>query len=440
MKKQTDKVLNRLCRLLAKKDVDWAAVEQTIRRFPDINEYDGDDTTLSEAIHYCGMDRGQSITKLIHLFVENGYDLAANSGENGAEVLNALCWSAYDEGVTDAARLLLDMGIDPKLVYRENGQIDHESGIYGTIDWKLIGLWNQGYYDTANIFETLRQIVDAYRDGKDYHRVRCFSDCCGHTLRKVEYLPDFETWGTLAETYPGYDGSLVFRFDDLPLIVRRNIELSVNPFSVEDAKEPLTDVSARFSRTIGARLEKFVFIDAQTVKMCFQNGMILLMTAERINDNLMLSFCESFPEQPFPNLTGMEIDKVVFLSGRVYDPDCTQYTEESLGLLCGDRAFLLWSETDGWDYDDHWFGCLECSREMLSVRRRVLDLPKMKVERMFQHNHRKTGMRLSCGGKYLYLATNYFHEITVSLTGEKINSHEALFAFNGSEHIPTFSV
>ena len=131
----------------------------------------------------------------------------------------------------------------------------------------------------------------------------------------------------------------------------------------------------------------------------------------------------------------MEVDRVVFLSGRLYAPGCTKFTEESVGLLCGDRAFLLWSETDGWDYDDHWFGCLACSPEMLSVRRRILDLPKMKAERTFQHNHHKTGMRLSCGGKYFYLATNYFHEITLSLTDEKINSHKALFAFDSSEHL-----
>lgn len=435
MKDATNQILQRLATLMEKKVVDWDAVERTVNDFPDINEYDGYDTPLSLSFTFCGHDRGENMIRLVRLFLANGYDLSANEGKNGTEVLNGLCWSTYDETVTDAAKLLLDLGADPKIAYKENGEADYEKNVYGTIDWKLSGLWVQGYYDTANIFESYRQILDAYREERDYHRIRCYSDCCGHTLRKVEFLPDSETWGTLAETYPEYDGSLVFWFDDLPLVVKRYVEFSVNPFYVEDAKEPLTDISSRFSEIIGARLEQIVFIDTLTAKLCFDNGLFLLVTAEHVNENVTLSFFEVREEQPFPDFAGMEVNRVIFPGGIQYAPDCTQFTEESVGLLCGDRAFLLWSETDGGQYDDHWFSCVECSPKMLPERGRYLDLPNMKVERLFQHNHHKTGMRLSCGGKYLYCATDYFNKITLSLTDVKINSHKALFASRNSEHL-----
>ncbi|WP_352397230.1 hypothetical protein [[Clostridium] aminophilum] len=253
---------------LKKDHINWATVQRVIennKRY--INEFEDEDSALSDCYEYFD-DNGKNALELTRLFLENGFDVTANNGRNGASCLHKLCWSFYDQYILDVAELLLDAGADTTIAMDE----DDEEGVLGSISSKL-DYWSMGemtdcpsdYYYSANIFEAYYLMAERAQMHKDYHGIRAFDAAIGHRLDHVEEMTGF------------WEGShdkrriLLFHSEGMILEARASWELFVNPFVKEYAIE-CKDVSETYKEIMGSRITDLYFPGPYTAVLNFDNG------------------------------------------------------------------------------------------------------------------------------------------------------------------------
>ena len=221
------KAKDKLCKIISAKTVDWDRFDLALRTISDINvSYDGD-TILSELYHDC--PDGTVLVEVTKRFLKNGYDVSANNGLNGSQCLHNLCWATFDRYILDAAKLLLAVGARTDLpldMDEENSSED--SGVKGSISWRLGGDWVEGDYTIANIFEAYWEVVEACEAGKDFQAISVFDECVDETLARVDLIPTGENcsvvqYGPLSL----FDGQLVMWFGSKPLVVSKYIDFVI---------------------------------------------------------------------------------------------------------------------------------------------------------------------------------------------------------------------
>ena len=277
----------RLSKLLSEKVVNWVEVEAIIEslgnHINDKNNDGSDDTILSGLyLESDSYKRGEILVELTRLFLKYGYDVHANDDFNGAICLHNLCWASYDKYVLHTAELLLNAGANTHIKIE-----DDDDGILNSISWKF-GYWNNGEYDSANMFEAYYQMIQTEQSGEEYRGIRDVSDCLDMTVTKVECFnaPD------ITNNRITFNNAIVIWFGSMPLVVDKRVELIVNPNRV-NKKLNCVDLSAEFSKIIGQKFIKYNFSDAECVSLLFDNDIELVLSNNRTGgENDILGYLE----------------------------------------------------------------------------------------------------------------------------------------------------
>ncbi len=260
---------------LNKKRIDWDIVRELLEKNKDlINEIDGDESTLSDCFDYF-FENGKECVKLTQLFLEAGFDVAANGGRNGSTCLHRLCWSLYDQYIVEVAELLLEASADPTINLDPDEEDEDDNGVLSSIGFKL-GYWSVGsgneeltkigYLDDANIFEAYYLMVERFLAGKEYKGIRAFGNILGSTVRKVQRVSKF-----VADEDDEKRTSYILDCGDKTLEIRDYGDFIVNPYACEDVIET-EDVSEMFRPIIGATIKGLRFKDMHEGKLSFENG------------------------------------------------------------------------------------------------------------------------------------------------------------------------
>lgn len=424
------KATNILGGVLNKKSIDWDLFDLEVTKIPDINVIYEEDTILSELYHEC--PNGTILVEITKRFLENGYDVAANGGLNGALCLSNLCWATYDKYILDAAKLLLAAGANTKLPI--DGDDRESSGVKGSISWRLGGDWVNGDYTVANIFEAYWQLVEAYEAGRDYQSICSFEDCIGQPLLSAEIISSKPVISKPPLT--AFDGHMVLWFGDKPLVISKYIDFVVNPvFTMTMENESETAAADQYLQPLlNAKLSHFVFVDQCTAQLQFDNGMFLLLSSSDYrNKESRYGFFEICKDTQV-DLNGEEIESIALTPGKIYSDSCDRFTEHSASLICGDKAFLLHRYPEGYskNFDIH---IIKCSLPFVADYKRKIVLSDLKFEKAFLHQHKLSGIRIACGTKYFYLFADERDELHLKLTEEKITSWQALASNRMSEKL-----
>lgn len=420
MKIPVYKAWDTLWKIINQKTVDWNLFDLELKKIPDINVIHDEDTILSELYHGC--PSGTILVEITKRFLDNGYDVAANEGLNGAACLNNLCWATFDKYILDAAKLLLAAGADTKISIDED--VDGYSGIKGSISWRLGGDWVYGSYTVANIFEAFWQLVEAFDEGKDYRSICAFEDCIGEPLRRAEFIASEPLVQDGAVTM--FDGYLVLWFGEKPLVVSKYIDFVINPILVKENVPKTVAGDLYLKPLLNARLTRFIFIDQCTAQLQFDNGMhLLLSNTDYRNREHRRGLFEICGNDDAPDLRVQKIDDIFLEPGRVYSDTSTQFSEQSVALACGEKAFLLhkYPEDYGNDYE---IRVIKCSIQFIQHYDRKLVLPNVKYQKSFFHQKKQAGIRFSCGPYYFYLIAGGSNALHMKLSEEKITSWKAL--------------
>lgn len=422
------KATNILGRILNKKNIDWDLFDQELSKLPDINVIYEEDTILSELYHEC--PDGTVLVEITKRFLAAGYDVAANDGQNGAMCLHNLCWATYDKYILDAAKLLLAAGADTKLSV--NDDAEELSGVKGSISWRLSGDWVEGAYTVANTFEAYWQLVEAHEEGKDYQSICTFEDCIGQPLLGAEIISSKSV--ICKPPLTAFDGHLVLWFGDKPLVISKYIDFVVNPVYAMDNKPKTAPADQYLQPLLYAKLSRFVFVDQCTAQLQFDNGMYLLLSSSDYrNKEIRYGFFEICKDTQI-DLNGEEIDSIVLTPGKTYSDSCDRFSEHSVSLICGDKAFLLHRYPEGYSksFEIH---IIKCSLPFVADYKRKIVLSDLKFEKAFLHQHKLSGMRIACGTKYFYLFADQYDELHLKLTEEKITSWQTLTSNRTSEKL-----
>lgn len=422
------KAKNILGKILEKKSIDWELFDLELSKIPDINAVYEEDTILSKLYNEC--PDGTILVEITKRFLAAGYDVAANDGQNGAICLHNLCWATYDKYILDAAKLLLSAGADTKLSFDDNNE--ELSGVKGSISWRLDGDWVEGAYTVANIFEAYWQLVAAYEAGKDYQRICTFEDCVGQTLLGAEIISSKSAISKPPLT--AFDGHLVLWFGDKPLVISKYIDFVVNPVFFAENKEKSVAADFYFRSLINAKLTRFVFVDQCTAQLQFDNGMYLLLSSSdyRNNEN-RYGFFEICKDTQV-DLSGEEIDSIALAPGKNYSDSCDQFSEHSVSLICGDKAFLLHRYPEGYskNFEIH---TIKCSLPFVADYKRRIVLSDLKCEKTFFRQYKLSGIRIACGIKFFYLFADERDALHLKLAEEKISSWQTLSNNRSSEKL-----
>ena len=388
--------VDKLCRLAVKDAVDWAAFDTVLDAIEDINAIDEEEeeTYLTSCIQNAGYGGyGAILPEMIRHFLGKGYDVKANDGRNGGLCLSALCWSTYDQYIIDAAKVLLLAGAP-----LEYPSIDSEPGclsrILDDISDKVSGAWVVDKdYSWANIIETYYQIVRAAEAGKPFDWITTYHDCIGKRLDRVEFIGDGRLQ-TAGNAVAGFDGSLVFWFDGMPLVISNNVEFIVNPNTVKDNPNSSTNVDDVFPSLIGSALLDLTYIDQITCFLDFDNGKRLFITS--IDDGAeerkgLFEIRQSYPVR----LSETEVERVCIRCGRTYAENQNEYEEEAAALIQGNAATLLFSA-------DRRKGrrairAVSCSLDLAREFNRALPLEKPDAVKLFRKHGMLTKIRIRCG-------------------------------------------
>ncbi len=87
--------IQKLCRIIKTKPVNWVAFDQVLSAVEEINWLDEntEETILSEGLQvFFELYDGTDTAEVIRRFLAQGYDVSANEGRNRGIHLGGLCW------------------------------------------------------------------------------------------------------------------------------------------------------------------------------------------------------------------------------------------------------------------------------------------------------------------------------------------------------------
>lgn len=260
------KLCEQLNHELFKKNISWDKVQEIIYKNRDIiNEFEDGYSTLSY-LYDIFYNKGETAILLTKLFLENGFDVSANNGKNGASCLSSLCWSLYDQYILDLAELLLEEGSDPTVYVYE----DENRALLYDIGCKKGGSWATDYYDDANIFEVYFRMIERAESEKRYKGIRAFRNSVGSVVERVEkikYIDIIQGEKTIRTCY-------VLCCKDKLVQIESDAVVFVNPYAIEEAINR-KNVTYRFPEIVGAKITGLRFQSPTKARLKFDNGYAL---------------------------------------------------------------------------------------------------------------------------------------------------------------------
>lgn len=212
----------------------------------------------------CG---GENMVKVIHFFLDHGFDVQKKNGRFGAQCLRALVLSSFDAHMIEATKVLFGAGAK-NISIGENDDEDENP-------WGFIGI-EGSYQDTCchnhhlgNIYEAVYQMYLAVDEGRPYNGIESYEASCDkRIIRVLAEKPEngdvFFDMNLVASQHKNcYRQTLYFVFDGGALISTQYADFWV------DSNLPNTtmiDVSEKFPGFIGNTIKRITFDHNEVVK------------------------------------------------------------------------------------------------------------------------------------------------------------------------------
>lgn len=297
---------NKLISLLRSGAPDFAAAEELIRQGADINASGNSDDenilseilrgywwsvrgdTIPEACDDCDESHcedcehnlnlnpnlGASMCAIIRFFLDHGFDVDKCNGRFGAQCLEALTLSTFDQYIIEATKLLFDAGAKNIPVSSLSDDRDHTP-------WDSIA--TEGSYQRtcehdhslANIYEAVYQIYQAVEDGKPYSGIDSYEIAIGKKVLKVFAENNGDQPVFFSMDLPKfkmdncYNRSLYFVYDGGFLTVTKYADFWTD--TVLPAVD-MIDVSDNFTGIVGHTIKGFTYDHRTIVKESMHYG------------------------------------------------------------------------------------------------------------------------------------------------------------------------
>ena len=182
--KYEDKLLD----LMAEGNADFVQADKLIALGADINASgdNNDENILSYIILEYRMNHrknvGKKLYKIVEYFLAKGFDVNKNDGKYGVACLESLIFATFDSYTIDLAKLLLDAGAR-NVSYDDKRCYDtlHESFLTESSFQRLC--CNDEHL--SNIFESVYQVFEAQKNGRDYHGIDWYGKATDQHICKV---------------------------------------------------------------------------------------------------------------------------------------------------------------------------------------------------------------------------------------------------------------
>ena len=259
--KYEDKLLD----LMAEGNADFVQADKLIAAGADINASsdNNDENILSYIILEYRMNHrknvGKKLYKIVEYFLSKGFDVNKNDGKYGASCLEAIKFATYDPYTIDLAKLLLDAGA-------RNVSYDDKRG-YDTLHefFSTESSFQRVCCDDehlSNIFESVYQVFEAQKNGRDYHGVDWYGKAVGQHICKV-YVEDSHFDNFMCDLYYKknkeslqFSDTIYMVLDEGVLIIEPNLEMWMDN-NLPD--KTVLDVSDKFKSILGFKIENITF-------------------------------------------------------------------------------------------------------------------------------------------------------------------------------------
>ena len=256
---------DKLLELMAQGNADFTQADNLIALGADINAIgdNDDENILSNIILEYRMNHrkniGKKLYKIVEYFLAKGFDVNKNDGQYGASCLESLIFATFDSYTIDLAKLLFDAGA--RIIH-----YDDDCGYDTLQDW----LSTESSFQRlccddehlSNIFESIYQVFEAQKNGRDYHGVDWYGKATDQHICKVYAECSHYSDYTCNLYYENKQESLQFSdtiymiLDEGVLIIEPNLVMWMDN-NLPD--KTVLDVSDKFKSILGFKIEDITF-------------------------------------------------------------------------------------------------------------------------------------------------------------------------------------
>lgn len=411
-------IIERLLAIIKTDPVDWQAFDDVLDSLEDINAIDEDaeETYLSDCLRDFYDDNfEEKMLEVVRRFLAKGYDLKANEGRNGAFCLLWLCY-VYKKDIIEIAKLLLNAGAPTDYPSAERDK-ENVSAIMEGIHWKLSGAWVVDKdFSWANTMETYCELIEAFEAKKPFNEIATYHACIGKTFERAEIIGK-EKLRRNDNGIAQFENSLVFWFDKKPLIISKYIDFVVNPNTVSDNKDNLSEANDVFQAIIGSVLQNIIYLNQSTCYFEFDNGQRLLLTSIDGGEKGRIGLLE-IREAETCKADVLDINAICFWDNKDYAKQVILYTEDVLALIKNNLATLIFTTMK--ENCEPCISAITCSLDFAKDFNQQLPIESPNDIKLFCYGNGLKAICFQCGDYYLYAQVNSYRELDIKLSSEAV--------------------
>ncbi len=256
---------DKLLYLMAEGNADFVQADKLIALGADVNASgeNNDENILSYIILEYRMNHrknvGKKLYRIVEYFLEKGFDVNKNDGRYGSACLDALIFATFDPYTIDLAKLLFDAGARC-FFYDDEYSYDALQEHFATeSSFQRVCCDDE---HLSNIFESVYQIFEAKKMGRDYRGIDWYGKVVGQHVCKV-YVEDSHFDNFMCALYYKknkeslqFSDTIYMVLDEGVLIIEPNLVMWMDN-NLPD--KTVLDVSDKFKSILGFKIEDITF-------------------------------------------------------------------------------------------------------------------------------------------------------------------------------------